>query len=98
MPRYFVYVNNNPNRKHITLHPETSGACPYIFQHICIGEQYEGSFEIENLDQTFKTAETSNGYWLIAWAADPLAVLNNTQVKNAEKGLGVRVCVCSKCE
>lgn len=99
MPRYFVYVNVNPDRKHITLHPENNEACSSIFQHVQIGGAYSGSFEIERLDpETFKTADKDNsGYWLIVWATGPLAVLENKHVKDAERELGECICVCKKC-
>jgi hypothetical protein len=95
-----VYVNINPERKHITLHVENSKPCPDVFKHTKKDGRDKDKFYIEDIEGlgTFKTAEKPNSYWLIVHGADLQAVFNNTQVKNAEKELGVCICVCSKCK
>ena len=81
MPRYFVYVNENPTEKHIKLHAESSKPCSEIFKNLHSGVKPTRKFEIVRLDpNTFKTAKTPNGYWLIVWAADLLAVFKNVQI------------------
>jgi len=101
MPRYFVYVNeNSPSTYHIRLHTETSKACGEISKLV----SKRGCYPIRKLDaRTIRTGETmaksgkKTGHWLIVWAKDPLAVLDNKQVKLAEKNLNKCTCVCSKC-
>lgn len=99
MPRYFVYVNTNNDRKHITLHCENRGVCSHIFKHTKKGGRNEEKFYIEELNDsgTFKTADKDNSYWLIVLANSPLDALKNKYVREARKELEVCCCVCDHC-
>ena len=98
MPRYFVHVNINPDRKHIKLHAETHEACGHIFKHVKVGGIYEGTSDIEKLDRnTFKIAQRDNGYWLIVWAQNSIDVLRNPHVRTAAHELGEQCTPCDNC-
>jgi hypothetical protein len=99
MSRFLVHVNINPDRKHIKLHPENQGPCRFIFQNVQRNGVYQRRTEIIRVDDnTFKIAETENGYWLIVWANNQEEVLDCVAVRDAVNRLGVRPEVCSVCQ
>lgn len=99
MPRYFVYVNTNPTKKHITIHPENTGPCSEICKHIRIGGAYSGVFRIERIRgrNTIRIEGAENSYWLVVWAAQLNRVQTHPDVAEAQRLLGVTPAFCSKC-
>jgi hypothetical protein len=98
MSRWFVHVNTNPDRKHITIHKETNGPCGDIFKNIKTGGRYNGSYPIQVLqDGTIKTGERDNSYWLIVLGESPEQFKDNASLRAAIRDVGENPQVCSRC-
>ncbi len=99
MPRYFVYVNTNSDRKHIEIHGETKRRCGHISKMIKKGGPCEGKFEIEVLeDGTIKIGEGENGYWLVVWGNSLDQVeKDNESLKKASKDVDKKPKTCPTC-
>ena len=99
MSRYFVYVNTHNDKKHITVHRESSKPCPHVFKHVQSGGIYEDTFKITRLDGgTLKTAEKDNSYWLIVWTSNASDVEKDMHVVKASNDLDVSIDYCEACK
>ncbi len=99
MPRWFVYVNTNPDRKHIKIHPERERPCGFIAQHIRAGGVYADDFPIQyDGNDVFITGNTANGYWVIVWAESLTAVIGNRYLNRVADELQITIdtCICSQ--
>ena len=97
--RFLVYVNTNPDRKHITIHCEKSKSCGHVFQQL-IAQQTSANptiSTINNSKEVIKIAETDNSYWLVIWASDLNSLLNNPALQNIAQNLGVTPLQCQHC-
>ena len=94
--RFFVYVNENPSEKHITIHCETNGPCGDILKQI-IAENTTARNDISTLPsnstskEVIKFAETDNSYWLIIWAQNVDMVFRNKELQKIAGNLGVSI-------
>jgi hypothetical protein len=95
MARVFVHVNET--HKYVNIHFETNNACPDVFKHIA-GGVYSANFPIERLaSDTIKIGETGNSYWLIIWIDNPLVIINNQWVLQAQQKVGATAAICQRC-
>ena len=99
--RFLVYVNENTDRKHITIHCETNGPCGHVFQQL-ISQQTTFQPKISTIPPTstskeiIKIAETDNSYWLIVWARNLDEVKNNPELQKIAQGLRISIEECEK--
>ena len=98
MPRFLIYVNTNPTQRHITVHPETTAPCQFVFQHVHLTGQHAAQFPIERLERNaFRVAEGDNGYWLLVWSPNIHEVYQNEHVLSAVQDLERNPQLCENC-
>jgi len=108
MNRTWVYVNTNPDMKHITIHPEVEGPCEVIFQHIKKGGVHFCQTIIETeaySTREIKIGETSNGFWICVWGKSIDEIENLARTKYAKKIFNgkcdipqERIEICERCK
>jgi hypothetical protein len=98
MPRFLVYINTHPEKRHVTVHPETKKGCGSVVQQVHSSGPYSTESDTERLDyDTLKIATTDNSYWLLVWGADILGVYQNKHVLAAAAEVGCSIQTCDHC-
>ena len=97
MPRWFVYINKNQNRKHIKIHSEKDHPCNSIAQHVKENGVYSNDFPIQKNQDIFIIAKTENSHWAIIWAQSLEEVQNNKYLKKVASQLQVPLDKCQNC-
>lgn len=107
MKRTWVYVNTNPDKKHITIHLEINRPCSTISQNIKKGGIYQQNTKIEIREggKEIIIGRTENGFWICLWEKDINNIINLAKTKYAKKSFN-KICdipeekikICDMCK
>ena len=85
--RYFIYVNTNSDKKHITVHCENEESCSDIMKQVTSKKSCHIISAVNTSKDIIKIAETNNGFWLLVHGECPdennidniLEIIKNTE-------------------